>query len=466
LAALGTNQDDLELTSSFGAALRTHRVAAGLTQEDLAEQSGLSVRAIRNLEIGRTARPQRQTVSLLATALDLGDTARTALFRSAQRSRRVHGVLGIVPTPRTEPRADPVLSGRCELPVDVPFLIGRERIADEMCAFLDDPVGHSGHARPVRLVTVTGPPGAGRTALAVHVAHRLRDRFPDGQLYVDLQGAQPEPMPLPAILGRVLRSMGVTALPEGTEERAALLRATLTEHRILLILDNAADEGQIRPLLATSARGAVLVTSRRRLPALHGGHSVTLGALDTVDSVAVLAGIAGPDRVAAEPQAARAIAQFCGGLPLAVHIAGVWLAARPQRHLREFANLLADEQHRLDHLRIGDLAMANSIAAYCDQLAPPVRRALDLLAVARLPEFDARLVAGLLGVSIFDGQEIIEDLAHGQLITPCGPGRDAGYRLHQLVRLYAHGNPSIDQQNQRWPALRRVLRPADQALAS
>jgi transcriptional regulator with XRE-family HTH domain len=370
---------------AFGTVLRNYRITRGLTQEELADRSGLSVRAIRNLEIGRTERPQRQSVTLLATALRLAEPDHAALLIAAGRR-------------------DNARPGRCELPPDVPDLAGRDHAVTALTDALTSP--------GARLGLVNGGPGVGRTALAVHVAHRVRDRFPDGQVFADL--THPDGvLPAEAVLGRVLRSLGATDLPASRDERAAVLRARLAARRILVVLDNVAGEAQVRPLLTTGSPSAVLVTSRRVLVALPGARQVRLGPLD-------LARLAGR-RVHTEPDAARAVLDSCARLPLALWIAGTWLATRPHRPVADLAALLADRV--LDRLTVADLSVRASIAAHVAELRPAERQLLHQL--AHIPE-PATLAEPAL-------QDDLDGLAQANLLTPHG----AGYRMNSLVRQYA-----------------------------
>lgn len=361
----------------FGTVLRGYRTTLGLTQEELADRSGLSVRAIRNLEAGRTERPQLQSVTLLASALRLTEPDQAALLAAAGRRR----------------------PARCELPPDVPDLAGRDDAVTALAGVLTSPGS--------RLALVTGGPGVGRTALAVHVAHRVRRRFPDGQVFADLSG---DPISPDALLARVLRSLGVTDPPAGRDERAAMLRADLVARRVLIVLDNVTSEAQIRPLLTTGAASAVLVTSRRELLALPGAETVRLAPLTEDAAVAVLAGTAGP-RVHAEPAATAAVVGACARLPLAVRIAGIWLAARPHRPVADLAALLAERP--LDRLAVADLSMRESIDAHVAGLRPAQRWLLHRLATA-VPALGADL----------DG------LVQANLLAPDGT-------MNALVRQYA-----------------------------
>jgi transcriptional regulator with XRE-family HTH domain len=391
---------------AFGAVLRRYRTTLGLTQEELADRSGLSVRAIRNLEIGRTERPQRQSVTLLATALGLGEPDHSTLLAAAGRH------LPDLPQP-----------GRCELPPDVPELLGRDHTVATITHTLTTP--------GPRLALVSGGPGVGRTAVAAHVAHRVRARFPDGQVYADLDhpgGA----LPADAVLGRLLRSLGAPDLPASREERAALLRARLTARRVLVVLDNVASEAQIRPLLTTGAASGVLATSRRELVALPGAHTTRLAPLSADAARQMLLRLVG-DRIRAEQDAARTVVDTCARLPLALQVAGTWLVSRPHRPVADLAALLADETLLLDRLAVADLSVRASIDAHVAELLPDERRLLHQL--GRLPELrhPAELCHRLAVAepALRDG---LDQLTQANLLTTDG----TGYRMDPLVRRYVH----------------------------
>src|SRR5262249_19529753 len=190
------------------------------------------------------------------------------------------------------------------------------------------------------LIAIRGRAGIGKTTLAVHAAHRLRDRYPDGQLYVHLRGMEASPLTATEVLARFLRSLGVDrmAIPDDIEERAALYRSRLADRRLLIVLDDAACEAQVRPLLPGTPGCAVLVTSRARLTGLGGAQLVDLDIYEPEESVELLARVAGPERVAAEPAAAREIVRVCGFLPLAIRVPGARLGARPHSPLSPLAH--------------------------------------------------------------------------------------------------------------------------------
>ncbi|HEX4725816.1 MAG TPA: helix-turn-helix transcriptional regulator, partial [Pseudonocardiaceae bacterium] len=244
----------------FGALLRQARLAAGLTQEELAERSGLSVRALSDLERGRSSHPHRRSVELLVKALNPSETTGARLLTAARRL-----------TPQRE-RSE---STPAQLPADLPDFTGR---ADEM-ATLTELLTDPGPAPAIAVIGGAG--GTGKTALAVHVGHRVRHAFPAGQLYLNLHGTDDQPMTAAAALGRLLRDLGVAAdaIPGDTDERASLYRTLLVDRWLLVLLDNARDAEQVRPLLPGTPGSLVVITSRRQLPgltAVEGAHPISL----------------------------------------------------------------------------------------------------------------------------------------------------------------------------------------------
>src|SRR5574341_685052 len=340
----------------LGRLLRAHRVRARLTQEQLAERSGVSARTIRALETGGVGRPQRESLRLLADALALDGAARAALFAATRDAGW---------TQRATTGATPKLAPAFLLPPDIPDFTGRDQVVARLGAVLvGDRDGAAGSTVMVVVSVVTGKAGVGKSALAVHVAHQLRPRFPDGQLYVDLRGLEPRALDPALVLGWFLRALGVDRdlVPEDVDQRAGLYRSLLADRRVLVVLDNAADAAQVRLLLPAGAGNAVLVTSRERLAGLAMSDAIDLEVLAPEQAMELLGRIAGADRIAAEPEAARAIAALCGGLPLALRVAGVRLAAKPHWRLGRLANRLGDPHRRLHELAVGDLAVRASLA--------------------------------------------------------------------------------------------------------
>jgi tetratricopeptide (TPR) repeat protein len=429
----------------FGVLLRSLRERALVSQEELAARSGLSVRAIGNLEQGRVAQPRGGSVRLLADALGLVGPERR-WFEDAAHPLAVG--------PPGMSRGSSSVSQRlapCQLPPEVADFTGRTEQVAQLGGLLAS-TGEGGAGAAVVVLAVAGQAGIGKTALAVHVAHRLRDRFPDGQLYVNLRGAQQQPLPATLVLGRFLRALGMdgAAIPWDAEERAALYRAWLADRRVLVVLDNAASEAQARPLLPGTTGCGVLVTSRARLAGLEGARLVHLDVLEEPAAVELLGRIVGAERVAAEPVSAAQIVGFCGRLPLAIRVSGARLAARPGWPLARLAELLADERRRLDHLAAGDLEVRASLALSYQALTIEQQRALRRLGLLEVGDFSAWLAGPLLGVGHDQAEELVDGLADAQLLdlAAVDPNGASRYRFHDLVRLYARERSAAEDNHQ------------------
>lgn len=307
---------------------------------------------------------------------------------------------------------------------------GRADSVDELTALLAD------RGRPP-VVALTGEPGVGKSTLAVRVAHRLADVFPDGQLYAHLAGAT-NPRPVDDVLADLLRGLGTTgpAIPDDTHAKAAVLRSRLADRRVLLVLDDAADPAQVRPLLPGTTSSAVLVTSRRRLTGLANTHRVTVGSLTDAEARDLLVRLAG-DRVAAEPDGVARIAAACGNLPLALRIAGTRLALRPQLRPGVLADRLADEARRLDELTVSDLEVRSSLALSYASLSEPARQTLRLIGAADVKDLPGWAIAVLQDDRA--GEDAVDELVESSLLQPLGVD-DCGeprYQVHDLVRTFA-----------------------------
>jgi DNA-binding SARP family transcriptional activator len=344
-------------------------------------------------------------------------------------------------------------AGPAQLPPDIADFTGRE----EAVAALEAPLlaGPGTDRTAVPVVSVAGPAGVGKTALAVHCAQRLRGRYPDGQLYLDLCGTGPKPLQPRAALGHLLRGLGVdpAAIPESVAERSSLLRSRTAGRRILVLLDDATDESRVRPLLPGSHGCGVVVTSRRRLPGLAGAVPLDLGRFTGAEAVRLLERLTGPARVLADPAAARAIARLCDHLPLAVRAAGARLAARPDWSLARLAQRLADGRSRLDELTAGDLDVRAGVGASYRALRPAARRGLRLLGLLPGGEFAAWTAAALLGTGTAAAEALVDSLVDAQLLQLTG--RDpVRYRCPDLVRLFAAERLYADEP----PEVRRAAR--------
>ncbi len=323
-----------------------------------------------------------------------------------------------------------------QLPADITDFTGRKA----QLATVQHLAAAADHSATV-LVAITGKAGVGKTTLAVHAAHRLRVRYPDGQLFVNLRDAQAHPLAPADVLARFLRSLGVDrmAIPDDTEERAALYRSLLADRRLLILLDNAASEAQLRPLLPGTSGCAVLVTSRARLAGLNGARLVNLDIFEPDQAVELLARVAGPRRVAAEPAAARHIVRLCGFLPLAVRVAGARLGARPHWPLSRLEADLTDERHRLDKLRLGDLEVRASLAPSYESLDAMAQRAFRRLGLLEIRDFAPWVPAALLNIPQARAEELVDTLVDMHLLDVAGNDTSGRlrYRFHDLLRAYA-----------------------------
>ena len=344
-----------------------------------------------------------------------------------------------------------------QLPPDIEDFTGREAEAAELRRVLTRPVW-AAPALPV-VAAVTGKAGVGKTALAVRAAHQVSGYFDGGQLYVRLGGTGSAPPGPSAVLATLLVAFGVHphAIPEDFEARAALYRSQLAARRVLIVLDDVASMAQVRPLLPGSAGSAVLVTSRVQLLAVH---TVRLDVLGQAESVRLLATIAGPARMTAEPDAAAAVARYCGNLPLALRIAASRLARRGQWTVGRLAERLADEGTRLNELRIDDLEARASLAWSYEALDEVQQRAFRLLGLLDVPDFPAWAVAALLDVGLAEAEDIVDSLADVHLVEPAGTDQagQGRYRFHDLLRVFARERANeIDPLADRKAALGRAF---------
>ncbi|MFG2692772.1 BTAD domain-containing putative transcriptional regulator [Kitasatospora sp. NPDC048407] len=290
------------------------------------------------------------------------------------------------------------------------------------------------------IALITGPAGVGKTALALHWAHRNAGRFPDGLLFADLGGFSDRPgRDLDEVIAEFLAALGVARedLPAGTTARAALYRRITTGRRLLVMVDNARDTAQVRPLLPAGADSVAVVTSRHRmlgLVAAELARPLPLAVLGPEESTALLARVLGPARIAAEPEAARELARLCDGLPLALRIAAAKIAADPRRGLAAITEQLRHEQRRLGHLAAEEISVASALRISYEQLPPVTAQLFRTLGFHPGPVIDAHTAAALGDLDPSAAAEALDQLAATHLITETDGGR---YTLHDLVWLYA-----------------------------
>ena len=297
------------------------------------------------------------------------------------------------------------------------------------------------------IALVTGGAGVGKTALAAHWAHERRGDFPDGRLFADLCGYSDTPARhVTVVLREFLLALGVPVrrIPETEAGMGALYRSLTADRRMLVVLDNARDSEQVRPLLPGGDHSVTLVTSRDRLGGLvatDAARPVRLDELPAADCAALLAAILGADRVAAEPEAAARLAELCDCLPLALRVTAARLAAHPRWTLAALADELADEQRRLGLLRVEDTGVAAALRLTVQHLPEQARRMFRALGLHTGSELDRYSAAALAGCTPDQAAAALERLAAAHLVAesgPRGPGHPAGaYALHDLVRLYA-----------------------------
>jgi DNA-binding SARP family transcriptional activator len=329
-----------------------------------------------------------------------------------------------------------------QLPAGVRDFTGRRTELIRLDRDLAELHAHPDGSRGAVITLISGPPGVGKTALAVRWAHLSKVAFPDGQLYVDLRGYDPEqPLTAAGALGLFLRALGLTdrEIPAEIHERAACFRTAVDGQAILLVLDNAATVEQVRPLLPGTPGCMVLVTSRDSLPALvarHGASRLDLDLLPPGDAVALLTALIGPAAAAAHDAVAE-LAERCSRLPLALRVAAERVAARPQEPIADVVAELADGKRRLDLLgAVHDqhTAVRDVFSWSCRQLPAPALAAFRLLSLHPGPDFDAFAIAAIGQADLDAARGIADVLAAAHLIAPAGPAR---FALHDLLRAYA-----------------------------
>jgi DNA-binding SARP family transcriptional activator/tetratricopeptide (TPR) repeat protein len=378
-----------------------------------------------------------------------------ALARYAEARHQIAEELGVEPGEQLRRVYEAILHGRPNgsagsvgrsgpaIPVQVPGgppgFSGRATEVGTVRALLSA----TGHTRPA-VAAISGVGGVGKSALALHVAHMVASQFPHGQLYVDLQGARAGLAPLDPeeALGRFLRALGDQEMTGKTlAELSARFRELTAARRLLVVLDNARDAAQVRPLQPTGAGCAVIVTSREVLATLDGATHIRLDVMAGDEAVALLGRIAGAERIQDDLPAAEDVAGLCGHLPLALRIAGARLVTRPGWPVRALADRLTHAARRLDELQAADLVVRSSLAvshqALVEGTDPTDRAAASAFPLLGLPEWPhlcVPAVARMLDRPEAETERMLERLVDAQLVQSVEPGR---YRLHDLLRLYA-----------------------------
>jgi tetratricopeptide (TPR) repeat protein/transcriptional regulator with XRE-family HTH domain len=418
-----------ESPETFAQLLRELRLRARLTQEELAEAAGVSLRTVSDLERGFAATPQRETVRLLADALHLIGPER-GRFETVARGRPVAGGFAAAAAMRSLPR-------------DVATFTGRER---ELERLVEAAAATGG---VVGIHAIGGMAGVGKTAFAVHAAHKLADRFPAGQIFLLLHGHTPGQQPVEPndALASLLLTIGVAAaqIPPELEARIALWRDRLAGRQLLLILDDAASSDQVLPLLPGAGGSLVLVTSRRHMTALDDATTVSLDTLPPAEAAALLIRLAGRSGLSQSDPGVRDLIRLCGYLPLAIGMVGRQLRHHPAWTAAGRAAELAAAVDRLELMETENLSVAAAFDLSYAQLTEDRQRLFRRLGLHPGSELDSYATAALDGTGLMAARRSLEDLYEQYLLTEPAHGR---YRLHDLLREHARALAARDDSDE------------------
>lgn len=419
----------------FGALLRFHREAAFLTQEELADRTGLSVRTISDMERGKSTRPYSRSVRLLSEALGLHPGAQAELLAAARPGTAPAAGLPVI----AAGTAGAVAVVPRQLPASPRLYVGG---AAELAA-LNRTLGDVSRTQAPATAMISGMAGIGKTALALTFARQASPHFPDGQLYINLQGFGPGENPLDpaAALGTFLRSLGLSPaqIPAGLQARAALYRSLLSTRRVIIVLDNARDEQQARPLLPGGGANMAVVTSRRRLDglaALEGIIPLDLSVLNEQDATRLLRSRLEADGLTAEPRAVSELASLCGRLPLALVVAGAQAAAPRENSLADFTTELRRARNKLDVLDLDDAtaSLRAVFACSCTSLPDQAARLFRILSVHPGPSISVPAAASLAGLTQRETLPLLRTLTDSHLLNEHQHGH---FSFHDLLRAYA-----------------------------
>ena len=426
---------------SFAGLLRRLRTGARLTQEELAEAAGVSPRSVSDLERGINRTARKDTALLLADALSLTGQVRV-LFVAAARGRAPAADVLAAGGGRAESGGSAAAATRT-LPRDIGSFTGREAELSRLLAALSGAAGDDGLAG---IYAIDGMAGVGKTTLAVHVAHRLAGRFPDGQFFVPLHAhtAGQQPVDPADALASLLLTAGVAAqhIPPDLEARAALWRDQVAGKNILLLLDDAAGHEQVRPLLPGIAGSLVLITSRRRLTALEDATVLSIDTLNPADAAALLSRLADRPDLGPDAGATAEIARLCGYLPLAIGMLGRQLKHHPARGGPEVAADLASARDRLAVMRAENLSVAAAFDLSYRDLTADQRRLFRRLGLVPGPDIDAYAAAALDETDVETARGRLDELYDHHLISEPAAGR---YLLHDLLRQYSRALAAQDE---------------------
>ncbi len=416
------------------------------------------------MERGRSTRPYPRSVRLLADALGLPEQARARLLTAAGADR--HSRPAIQPEAleragRAGVPAPPPMAVPRQVPAGVAHFSGRVaelRALDRLLSEEGQPPG------AVVISAIGGTAGIGKTALALHWAQLIAHLFPDGQLYASLRGFDPSGAPVAPgeVIRGFLAALGVRPerVPATMDDQVGLYRTLLAQRRVLVVLDNARDAEQVRPLLPTSPTCLAVVTSRSDLAGLvatAGARPLILDVPSSAEARQLLAGVLGPARVAGEAAAAAALVRLCARLPLALAIVGARGAAAPGLRLAALAAGLGDAEGRLDVLETGDpLSSVRAVFSWsCRYLSDPAARLFRLTGVHPGPDITAQAAASLAGIGVPAARRALAELTRSHLLSEHSPGR---FAFHDLLRVYAAEQArDLDDEAARQAAGRRVL---------
>jgi tetratricopeptide (TPR) repeat protein/transcriptional regulator with XRE-family HTH domain len=417
---------------SFAGLLRQLRAEARLTQEELAEASGVRPRSVSDLERGVSRTAHKETAELLAGALGLAGPVR-ALFVAAARGKAPAAEV-LAARAGVTAGASAAAATRT-LPRDVASFTGRGAELTRLLGAVD---GQAAQGGVVGIHAIGGMAGVGKTAFAVHAAHRLAGRFPGGQIFVPLHGHTPGQQPVdPAdALASLLATAGVAAaqIPPGLEARMGLWRDRLAGRQLLLILDDAANSEQVVPLLPGTGGSLVLVTSRRHLSALDDATAISLDTLPPAEAAGLLVRLAGRPGLGAGDPGVAELTRLCGYLPLAIGMVARQLRHHPAWTAAGRAAELAAAAGQLELMATENLSVAAAFDLSYADLGPDLQRLFRRLGLHPGPETDAYAAAALDGTPLAAARGGLEALYDRYLLTEPAPGR---YRMHDLIREHA-----------------------------
>jgi transcriptional regulator with XRE-family HTH domain len=436
---------------SLAGLLQQLRAEAKLTQEELAEAAGLSPRSVSDLERGIHRTAHKDTAVLLAGALGLDGPARE-LFVAAARGRAP--AAGVLAAQQGEPPGAFAAAART-LPRDIAVFTGRQAELARLVGAID---GLSASGGVVSIHAIDGMAGIGKTTFAVHAAHRLAERFPDGQFFLPLHAhtAGQRPVDPADGLASLLLAAGVAAaqVPPGLDARAARWRDHVAGRKILLVLDDAVGHEQVRPLLPGTAGSLALITSRRRLAALEDAAVISLDVLPAGEAAALLTRLVGRPGLAAHDAGVGEIAALCGYLPLAIGMTGRQLAHHPVWTPAGLATDLAAAKDRLGMMAAENLSVTAAFGLSYHDLTDSQQRLFRRLGLHPGPDIDAHAAATLDDTNPGQARRGLEDLYDQHLITQPAPGR---YRFHDLLREHARILADADNLAESDAADRRLL---------